>query len=126
MISVAPVQAAPWIAYLTTSFFSNKNGNPPPVNVSDLVALPFQWGSSLRGKKIFHPVGVVAEGSLKRVAPACNGLPIPSCSVIARVSKATGTPGALPDIIGLAIRVPPQHADAEPWDICLPPQALAL
>ncbi|MDT5174239.1 MAG: hypothetical protein QOG37_1490, partial [Mycobacterium sp.] len=33
---------------------------------SDLLALPFQWGSALRGKKFFHPVGVVAQGSLKR------------------------------------------------------------
>ena len=119
MISSCASPAVPWIGYLTTSFFWTQNGNPPPMNVSDLVALPFQWGSALRGKKFFHPVGVVAEGSLKRVAPARNGLPIPSCDVIARVSKATGTPGALPDIMGLAIRVPPQRADAAPWDILL-------
>jgi hypothetical protein len=112
-----------WIENLTPSFFSQffsmPNGNPPPVLISDLVALPFKWGSALRGKKFFHPVGVVAQGSLKRIAPACQGLPLPSGSVTVRISKATGTPGALPDLIGLAIRVPPQHSDPEPWDVLL-------
>jgi hypothetical protein len=119
MISFCASPDVPWIAYLTTRFFSKQNGNPPPVKVTDLLALPFQWGSALRGKKFFHPVGVVAQGSLKRSAPACQGLPLPSCNVLARISKATGTPGALPDLIGLAIRVPSQHCDPEPWDVLL-------
>jgi hypothetical protein len=44
-----------------------------------------------------------------------------SCDVIARVSKAIGLPGALPDIAGLAWRVPPP-ADLRscvPWDLLL-------
>jgi hypothetical protein len=100
-------------------FRPDQSGNPPPVNISDLVALPFQWGSALRGKRFFHPVGVLTEGVIERVAPAAEGLPLPSTEVVARVSKATGTPGPLPDFIGLAIRVtPPQPADT-PWDILL-------
>ncbi|WP_253900574.1 phosphodiesterase [Mycobacterium asiaticum] len=88
-------------------------------DLSDLIALPFQWGSAIRGKRFFHPIGVVAEGSIERIAPENFGLPIPSCDVIARFSKATGTPAALPDFIGLAIRVPSGPAQAKPWDILL-------
>src|SRR3954454_9391726 len=82
-------------------FPAAENGNPPPVDVSDLVALPFRWGSAIRGKRFFHPLGVVAEGVIDRVAPAGEGLPIPSSDVVARLSKAGGTPGALPDFMGL-------------------------
>jgi hypothetical protein len=45
----------------------------------------------------FHKVGVLAEGSIERVAP----------------------PGPLPDFIGLALRVVPPQAVASPWDILL-------
>lgn len=89
------------------------------MNVSDLVAKPFQWGSALRGRRFFHPVGVLAQGFIERTAPAADGLPLPSSEVVARVSKAAGTPGALPDFIGLAFRVAPQQEGAGPWDILL-------
>jgi hypothetical protein len=89
------------------------------VNVSNLVAKPFQWGSALRGRRFFHPVGVLAEGFVERVAPAAEGLPLQSSEVVARVSKAVGLPGALPDFIGLAFRVAPQQDAAPPWDILL-------
>lgn len=89
------------------------------MNVSDLAALPFQWGSAIRGKRFFHPLGVMAEGVVERVAPAGRGLPIPSCDIVARVSKATGTPGPLPDFIGLAVRIPPSPQARTPWDILL-------
>lgn len=93
-------------------------GTRRQVSVSDIVALPFEWGSALRGKRFFHPLGVLAEGSIERSAPTGRGLPIPSSDVVARVSKATGTPGALPDFIGLAIRVSPPH-EGQPWDVLL-------
>ncbi|OBI23077.1 phosphodiesterase [Mycobacterium sp. E2327] len=89
------------------------------MDVSDLLAKPFQWGSALRGRRFFHPVGVLADGSLERVAPAADGLPVPSSGVVARISKAAGTPGLLPDFIGLALRVAPQQVVASPWDILL-------
>lgn len=86
------------------------------MNVSDLVALPFQWGSAVRRKRFFHPLGVVATGSLQRVAPKGEGLPIPTSHVVARFSKAAGTPARLPDFIGLALRV---GSGVGPWDILL-------
>lgn len=89
------------------------------MNVLELVAVPFEWGSALRGKRFFHPTGVLAEGHIERVAPAAQGLPIPSSDIVARVSKATGTPGALPDFIGLALRLPTPQAADKPWDILL-------
>ncbi|ORA09568.1 phosphodiesterase [Mycobacterium arosiense] len=85
------------------------------MNVFELAALPFQWGSAIRGKRLFHPIGVLTQGVIERVAPAGQGLPIVSSQIVARVSKATGTPGALPDFIGLAFRVP----TPQPWDILL-------
>lgn len=88
------------------------------MNLFELAALPFQWGSAIRGKRLFHPIGVLAEGFIERVAPAGHGLPITSSEIVARVSKATGTPAALPDFIGLAFRVPAPPSD-KPWDILL-------
>ncbi len=88
-------------------------------DLSDLLAKPFQWGSALRGRRFFHPVGVLAEGFIERTAPAADGLPVPSSELVARVSKAAGTPGALPDVVGLAFRVAPQQQGATPWDILL-------
>jgi hypothetical protein len=61
----------------------------------------------------------VATGFLERIAPADEGLPVGSSAVVTRISKAAGTPGPLPDAVGLALRVPaPQH-DPGAWDILL-------
>ncbi|WP_051190188.1 hypothetical protein [Mycobacterium sp. UM_WGJ] len=79
----------------------------------------FRWGAALRHRRFFHPDGVLATGSLERDAPADEGLPVPSAPVVARISKATGTPGRLPDAVGLALQIPePQH-DPSCWDILL-------
>ncbi len=98
---------------------SDATGNSRPVSLTDLATLPFRWGSAIRHARIFHPDGLLAEGSLERLAPADAGLPVPSCDVVARVSKAAGTPGALPDAVGLALRIPPQADDGAAWDILL-------
>lgn len=89
------------------------------MTISDFAATPFRWASAIRHRRIFHPDGVLAEGSIERLAPANGGLPIPSSDVVARVSKAVGTPGALPDIIGLALRLTPQSDTYARWDILL-------
>jgi hypothetical protein len=90
------------------------------VRASDIVAVPLQWGSALRNRRVFHPVGVLANGTIERMAPPNEGLPLTSSSdVVARVSKGAGTPGPLPDIIGLAVRIPPEPFAATPWDILL-------
>ncbi|MCV7197303.1 phosphodiesterase [Mycobacterium angelicum] len=89
------------------------------MNVSNLVTLPFQWGAAIRGKRFFHPLGVLAQGSIERVAPYYQGLPVPTSDVVARLSKAVGTPGPIPDAMGLALRVPGLDHATKPWDMLL-------
>ncbi|MCV7257943.1 phosphodiesterase [Mycobacterium shimoidei] len=87
--------------------------------LSDLVTTPFRWASALRGRRIFHPAGVIAGGVLERLAPPGRGLPINSCDVVARVSKGAGTPGVLPDVVGLAWKMPPSEYPPAGWDVLL-------
>lgn len=63
----------------------------------------------------------MAEGLFERIAPDGEGLPMTSCDVIARVSKGVGLPGALPDVAGLAWRMPPPQDlhGCTPWDVLL-------
>jgi hypothetical protein len=91
------------------------------VQASDIAALPIRLGAAARHRRLFHPDGVLAEGILERIAPPDEGLPMNSCDVIARVSKGIGLPGALPDIAGLAWRIPPPPdlRSCTPWDVLL-------
>jgi hypothetical protein len=91
------------------------------VHASDIAALRIRLGAAVRRRRLFHPNGVLAEGILERIAPSDEGLPMNSCDVIGRVSKGIGLPGALPDIAGLAWRIPPTPdlRSCMPWDILL-------
>jgi hypothetical protein len=91
------------------------------VRIPDIAALPVRLGAAIRQRRLFHPAGVVAEGVLERVAPDGEGLPMNSCDVIGRVSKGIGLTGALPDIAGLAWRIPPPPdlRSCSPWDVLL-------
>jgi hypothetical protein len=91
------------------------------VRISDLVTLPVKLGAAARGRRLFHPVGVLAEGVLERTALGSEGLPMRSCDVIVRVSKGIGTPGGRPDVAGLAFRIPPPQdlRSCGPWDVLL-------
>jgi hypothetical protein len=68
---------------------------------------------------MFHPVGVLANGTFERTAPAGVGLPMETSAAVGRVSKALGVPGALPDIAGLAFRLPAGPRASTPWDLLL-------
>lgn len=89
------------------------------MKTSDVLAAPFEWGAALRGRKLFHPQGILSEGRLERVAPPGQGLPLASGPVTARMSRAVGLPGPLPDIGGLAWRMAAGDDDARPWDLLL-------
>jgi hypothetical protein len=91
------------------------------VQVSDVAALPIRFAAAVRHNRLFHPDGALAEGVLERVAPPDEGLPMQSCDVIGRVSKGIGLRGALPDIAGLAWRIPPPQdlRSCGPWDVLL-------
>jgi hypothetical protein len=86
------------------------------MSVMELVSVPFRWGSALRRRRVFHPNGVVAEGVIERLAAPDVGLPLPSAPIVARLSKAAGTPGGLPDAIGLAFRVLVRGDSSAGWD----------
>jgi hypothetical protein len=62
---------------------------------------------------------VLANGTIERVAPPHRGLPVVSSDVVGRVSKGVGLPAALPDVAGLAWRMPPQTPGGTPWDVLL-------
>lgn len=91
------------------------------MGTSDIAALPVRLGAALRGRRLFHPNGVLAEGLLERIAPDGEGLPMASCDVVGRVSKGGGLPGPLPDVAGVAWRMPPPQDlhGCTPWDVLL-------
>jgi hypothetical protein len=96
-------------------------GHTGSVHASDIAALPVRLGAAIRHSRLFHPDGVLAEGTLERVAPPDEGLPMGSCDVIGRVSKGIGLTGARPDVAGLAWRMPPPQdlRSCSPWDVLL-------
>src|SRR4029077_15721963 len=71
-------------------------GIPTGMMVFDIAGAPFRWGAALRRRRLFHPVGILAHGSLERLAPARVGLPVESTPMVGRVSTALGLPGSLP------------------------------
>lgn len=85
----------------------------------DLFMVPFQAGAAARHRRLFHPVGVLAEGTCERLAPPGEGLPVESGGILGRISKGLGTPAALPDFAGLAWRMGPGPFAATPWDVLL-------
>jgi hypothetical protein len=89
------------------------------VDISDIAALPVRLGAAARSRRLFHPVGVLAQGTLKRIAAPGEGLPMTSGEVIGRVSKGVGLPGAFPDIAGVAWRIPAMSPAVPPWDVLL-------
>lgn len=86
---------------------------------ADVAGLPIKVGAAVRGARLFHPDGVLARGTLTRIAEAGVGLPVEDGHVVARVSKGAGVPGDLPDVVGLAFRMEPHDGDETPWDVLL-------
>lgn len=70
-----------------------------------------------RSSKGLHPVGTVVLGTLTRLDSADSGVAwldsIGTDEVLVRLSRAVGLPGALPDIYGLALRVPAGEGHAD-------------
>lgn len=70
-----------------------------------------------RSRKPLHPAGDVVTGTLTRTGSALSGVPwldsTGTDEVVVRLSRAVGLPHAVPDIHGLAIKVPTAggHAD---------------
>ncbi|PQP11817.1 hypothetical protein C5613_43145 [Rhodococcus opacus] len=83
------------------------------------VRAPFQAAAALRGgARVFHPRGLVATGHIELGSPwwtLTTGTPI---DVVARLSGGVGTPSGVPDVLGLALKIPLDPPDAE-WDLLL-------
>lgn len=75
-----------------------------------LVSGVFERAAKLRRRRVFHPHGVLLRGRW------WEGDGAPDRPVTARLSKGIGTPSAVPDLLGLAIRV---EDGARPWDLTL-------
>ena len=89
------------------------------MSISELTTLPVRAGAALRSKRLFHPSGALCGGTVTRLAPDGDGLPLVSGEVIGRISKGAGTPGSLPDFAGLAWRMPRDADGPRPWDVLM-------
>lgn len=80
--------------------------------------------SYLRGKRIFHPQGVVLSGTLvldrhEELPPGPLTGPARHEGVVARVSRGAGLPPPTPDLFGLAVKIPRAHRDGKDQDLVL-------
>lgn len=91
-----------------------------------LVATAAFLGARLRGARLFHPAGRVFRGTLTVPGRPDGYFGAPlldeegSYKAVVRLSKGTSTPGGLPDILGLAVRVQdPPGATGRSLDLAL-------
>ncbi|MEU8900630.1 phosphodiesterase [Nocardia sp. NPDC048505] len=71
----------------------------------------------LRGARVFHPDGLYLTGRLRADSEFEHLFGAGDQPVTARLSKGTAMPAGLPDVLGLAFRVPTR--DNRPWDFAL-------
>ena len=88
------------------------------MEVSDIAAEPVELGAELRLR--VSPAGVLARGTIERTTR--EGL---TATATVRRDRRTGvqgnrTPGGMPDIAGLAWRMPAMLRIAMPWNVLLP------
>lgn len=80
----------------------------------------FAWAARRRQARAFHPVGLVLHGQARLHGDA-TGVPYldggATAAVVVRLSKGAGTPGRLPDVLGIAVRFPDAGGDGCPLDL---------
>ncbi len=69
--------------------------------------------SALRRNRVFHPVGEAFVGEIDIWAPKAFHLPNGTHPVLVRFSRGAGLPEPLPDVLGLAIKIPATPHNAE-------------
>ena len=78
--------------------------------------------SAVRRKRIFHPDGVAFDATLQ-VTGAGHGVALLDEAgrhdCIVRLSRGVGFPSAVPDFLGLALRVPDAHGPGDHQDLLL-------
>ena len=82
--------------------------------IDTALRVPFALASTLRRARVFHAHGVMARGHAELGShwwPVQGRVP-----VTVRLSRGIGLPGAIPDVLGLSVRL---HLAAGPWDLLL-------
>ena len=78
--------------------------------------------SAVRRKRIFHPAGVAFDATLQ-VTGASHGVGLLDAAgrhdAIVRLSRGVGLPSAVPDFLGLALRIPDAHGPGDHQDLLL-------
>ena len=96
-------------------------GNDPPRGgyTRLMLVLLGRAAARLRHGRAVHTPGQAFVGTMRSETERPPWLPLPpNGQVVARLSKGAGTPGAVPDVLGLALRLPAPTAD-RPWDVLL-------
>lgn len=78
----------------------------------------FAAATRLRGRRFFHPYGRAFAGTL-RLPKDRAGLKEGSHQAIARLSRGAGIPRGLPDVLGLAIKLPDYNGPRKDQDFLL-------
>ncbi|HEX2267819.1 MAG TPA: hypothetical protein VHI97_06420, partial [Actinomycetota bacterium] len=78
----------------------------------------FAAATRLRGRRFFHPYGRAFAGTL-HMPKAKAGLKQGSHQAIARLSRGAGMPRGLPDVLGLAIKLPDFNGPRRDQDFLL-------
>ncbi len=78
----------------------------------------FAAATRLRGRRFFHPYGRAFAGTL-RIPKKAAGLKQGSHQAIARLSRGAGVPQGLPDVLGLAIKLPDYNGPRKDQDFLL-------
>ena len=101
---------------------------PPPragrtlASAGRLGGVLFKWMSRLRGAKSAHPVGAVYEAALRidggaHVPPDATLLATRAeHRAVVRFSRSLGLPPRMPDLFGIAIRLPDVHGEGRHQD----------
>ncbi len=78
----------------------------------------FAAATRLRGRRFFHPYGRAFAGTL-HIPKTTAGLKQGSHQAIARLSRGAGVPKGLPDVLGLAIKLPDFNGPRKDQDFLL-------
>ena len=64
--------------------------------------------SALRGRRVFHPVGVAYDATARvpQIGPDVQILPVGEHGAVVRFSRGAGLPLPLPDLLGVAVKLP--------------------
>ena len=95
------------------------------VTVGRLTGVLFKWMSRLRGAKAAHPAGTVYEAVLHvdggaHVPPTATLLATPAeHRAVVRFSRSLGLPPRMPDLFGIAIRLPDVHGWGRHQDLLM-------